>query len=54
MKGALVLIGTTAAGWLAWWVCGPLELMAQYPLSVIASGFGYYYTKKFAENHLGL
>ena len=54
MKGALVLIGTSAVGWLAWWACEPLQLMAQYAVSVIASGVGYYYTKKFAENQLGL
>jgi hypothetical protein len=28
--------------------------MSQYAVSVIASGVGYYYTKKFAENQLGL
>ena len=54
MKGALVLIGTSAAGWLAWWVCESLHLMVQYAVSVIASGVGYYCTKKFAENQLGL
>ena len=54
MKGALVLIGTSAAGWLAWWACESLQLMAQYAVSVIASGVGYYYTKKFVERQLGL
>jgi hypothetical protein len=54
MKGALVLIGTSAAGWLAWWACEPLHLMAQYAVSVIASGVSYYYTKKNVERLLGL
>ncbi len=54
MKGALVLIGASAAGWLSWWACEPLHIMARYAVSVIASGVGYYYTKRFAENQLGL
>ena len=29
-----------------------LDVMIQYAVSVIASGVGYYYTKKFVDRHL--
>ena len=54
MKGFLLLIGTSAAGWIGWWLCEDTHLMIQYAVSVIASGVGYYYTKKFVEKVLGL
>ena len=54
MKGFLVLLGTSAMGWVAWRLCSEWGLMVQYTVSVIASGVGYYYTKKFVENLLGL
>ncbi len=52
MKGVLVLIGTSAVGWAGWWLCDSLDVMIQYAVSVIASGVGYYYTKKFVDRHL--
>ncbi len=54
MKGFLVLLGTSAMGWAAWKLASDWGLMIQYVVSVIASGVGYYYTKKFVENLLGL
>ena len=54
MKGLLLLIGTSAAGWIGWWLCEDTNLMIQYAVSVIASGVGYYYTKKLVEDVLGL
>ena len=54
MKGFLVLLGTSAMGWAAWKLASDWGLMIQYTVSVIASGVGYYYTKKFVENLLGL
>ena len=54
MKGFLILLGTSALGWGGWWLCSEWGLMSQYTVSVIASGVGYYYTKKLVENLLGL
>ena len=54
MKGILILIGTSAASWAGWWLCGGTHLMVQYAVSVIAAGVGFYYTRKFVENVLGL
>ena len=54
MKGFLILLGTSALGWGGWWLCSEWGLMIQYTVSVIASGVGYYYTKKLVENLLGL
>ena len=54
MKGFLILLGTSALGWGGWWLCSEWGLMLQYTVSVIASGVGYYYTKKLVENLLGL
>ena len=54
MKGFLILLGTSCVGWIGWWLCDGFDLMIKYLVSVIASGVGYYYTKKFVENLLGL
>ena len=54
MKGLLIMIGTSAAGWAGWWLCEGLDIMIQYSVSIIAAGVGYYYTRKFVENLLGL
>ena len=54
MKGLLNLIGASAASWAGWWLCGGAHLMVKYSVSVIAAGVGYYYTRKFVENVLGL
>jgi membrane protein implicated in regulation of membrane protease activity len=54
MKGLLTMIGTSAAGWAGWWLCAGTHLMVQYSVSIIAAGVGYYYTRKFVENLLGL
>ena len=53
MKGFLILLGTSAAGWTAWWLCEGLDVMIQYTVSVIASGFGFYYTRKLLVDLLG-
>ncbi len=54
MKGLLHLIGTSAASWLGWWLCEGAHLMIQYAVSVIAAGVGFYFTRKFVEDVLGL
>ena len=54
MKGFLILLGTSGVGWIGWWLCEGTNLILQYVVSVIASGVGFYYTKKFVENLLGL
>ncbi|MFP6855598.1 MAG: hypothetical protein VB980_07420 [Opitutales bacterium] len=54
MKGFLILLGTSGAGWMGWWLCQGTHLMIQYAVSVIGSGIGYYYTRKFVVHLLGL
>ena len=54
MKGFLILLGTSLTGWIGWRVCDETHILLQYAVSVIASGVGYYYTKKFVENLLWL
>lgn len=49
MKKIIILIGTAAGGWLGWWLGMHIGLMTAFILSMIGTGAGLYFSRRFTE-----
>ena len=49
MTKVIVFITATVTGAIGWWLAEGFGFMTAFFVSTIASGFGIYYGKKFAE-----
>ncbi len=52
MKRFLDLVGMTAGGWLGWTVGAWVSLFTAFIVSMVGTGVGLYYTRRFTKQLL--
>jgi hypothetical protein len=52
MQTILALMGSTLAGMVGWWLGDFVGTVTAFVLSTVASGFGYYYARRFTAGLL--
>jgi len=50
MKKIIVVTGTIAGSWLGWWIGIQVGLMTAFLLSMVGTGAGLYFCRRFTQS----
>jgi hypothetical protein len=53
MRTFLVMLGSSLAGWIGWWLGAKEGLFTALVVSLIFSGVGLYYSRLWVQEYLG-
>jgi len=50
MKKIIVVTGTAAGSWIGWWIGSQIGLMTAFILSMVGTGLGLYFSRRFTQS----